>query len=359
MNPVVTAEATRPTPGGAPPCDGVLAWFGRGLPADHQPPQEATHQPPTPGVTVAVCTYKRPESLRAFLDSLAEQDRKPQRLVIVDSSVDDRTEEVVRHHPALASVAISVLYFRVTRRSLTCSRNFALRWVLTDLVVFFDDDVVLQPGCLREMEAPHRAYGQRVVGVGAHDLQSLRHPDPHWRVRRLLGVVPTLRGGQYTRSGISLPWAFLEPTEDLVEGDWLTGFAMMWKTAVARQAGFNERFGETSIGEDLEFSLRMGCYGKLLLAGKARVRHLPDLAGRASGFMRGYTAIRNAYVIHRTCLRRRTRADELRFLYAFGVDTLLKLAAVVRPGPVRTRWQSVCGRLWFFGEHLLGFRALV
>ena len=38
------------------------------------------------GLTVCICTYKRPKSLCQFLDSLADHDMKPDRLVIVDAS---------------------------------------------------------------------------------------------------------------------------------------------------------------------------------------------------------------------------------------------------------------------------------
>src|SRR5262249_37892577 len=159
----------------------------------------------------------------------------------------------------------------------------------TDLVAFFDDDILLLPDCLREMERVHRAAGDQVVGVGAF----MQHPQgaPRrrlWYIRRLLGMLPDLRPGRYHRSGISVPWLFLEPTNDIVEGDWLPGCAMMWKTAVAREAGFYEGFDGYARSEDLDFSLRVRGKGKLVMAGAARVIHMLEPHGRPGPFRLGY-----------------------------------------------------------------------
>src|SRR5882672_2987755 len=109
--------------------------------------------PASEGLTVAVCTYRRPASVTRFLTSLALQERIPDRLVIVDASPDSDTEAAVRRHPAAAAVN-ETRYVRVSGplRGLTRQRNVALRLVETDLVAFFDDDVVLLAGCLAELE---------------------------------------------------------------------------------------------------------------------------------------------------------------------------------------------------------------
>src|SRR5882762_3052832 len=146
----------------------------------------------------------------------------PERVLTVDASPSDQTERAVRDHDSLAVVGSDLLYFRVTDglRGLTRQRNFALRWVTTDLVAFFDDDIVLSPGCCAELERHHRELGDRVVGVGALIENQLQAPRLAWRLLRWLHAVSDLRPGTYSRSGISIPWGFLPRTEDrLVEGD--------------------------------------------------------------------------------------------------------------------------------------------
>ena len=96
-------------------------------------------------------------------------------------------------------------------QGLTRQRNFALDRVSCDLVAFFDDDTVLDPACLAEMEAVHRLLGEEVAGTGAMVSTRRSSPNRIWRIRRGLHAIPNLDPGTYTRSGISIPWGFIEP----------------------------------------------------------------------------------------------------------------------------------------------------
>ncbi len=46
----------------------------------------------TPGCTIVICTYRRPESLARFLDSLPRHGGFPEAVVIVDASPDEETQ---------------------------------------------------------------------------------------------------------------------------------------------------------------------------------------------------------------------------------------------------------------------------
>lgn len=317
------------------------------------PAAAAGHDAPAPalarGLAVIVCTHRRPESLRRFLESLAAQDQHPDQLLIVDASPDDSSERMLRDFPRAEQLADELRYARVEgdQRGLTRQRNLALSWVTTDLVVFFDDDIVLLPGCLSEMQKVHRELGDQVVGVGAF-MQNQCSPEAWpllWRVRRRLGMTPNLQPGRYHRSGVSTPWVFQAETDELIEGDWLPGCAMMWKTVVVRAAGFDERFDGYAQGEDLDISLRVRHQGKLLVAGPARVLHLYEPSGRPDPFRWGYMAIYNKYQIHRRALPDRGWCDVAWFAYAWTVDTLLlarHLTALSMWGPVA---RQLAGRL--------------
>ena len=86
---------------------------------------------------------------------------------------------------------------------------------------------------------------------------------------------------------MSTPWGLLPPTDETVEGDFLIGYSMMWRTELARAVGFSEKFFGYSQGEDLFFSLLMQRHGKLLLAGAAHMHHLHDPSGRPIPMLEG------------------------------------------------------------------------
>lgn len=336
------APATTATTTSSAPEPGVVAWRTRdgGAWRDAPPAPAADARR---GITLALCTRGRAASVDRFLRSVAAQHRPPERIVVVDASADDATEHVVcgKAGPLAGS---EIAYARVAAplAGLTRQRNFALRWVHTDLVVFFDDDVVLRPGCIAEMERVFRDGADDVIGVGAYIENEHHRPSLVWRARALAGVAPSLRPGRYFPSGVSVPWSFMPPTERVVEGDWLRGCAMMWRADVLREVRFHEGFGGYANGEDLDVSLRMRARGRLLVAGGARALHLHDAAGRLDARQLARTAMLNGYDIHRRCLPRRRPWHAAWFLWACAVETLCQAAGVWRGSP-RARWQSLRG----------------
>jgi len=336
-------DTGRPAPAltGLFPRKGVVSWFHAGDACGGHGPEAGKDA--DRGCTVVICTYRRPASVLRMLGSLRGQTLRPRALVVVDASPGNETERAIAGYPALSSLAGCVLYCRVggALAGLTRQRNFSLRCVATDLVAFFDDDVVLAPRCLSEME---RALRQRSDAVGAGAAVEGEQVPRIWRARRLLGIVSTLAPGRYCRSGMSTPWGRLDPSEEPIEGDWLPGCGMMWRTAVAREVQFPEDFEGYAQGEDLEFSLRAREKGKLVLAPAARLNHLHAPAGRPDDFRLGYSAIANRFRIHRRCLPARGARDVLWFVYAWTLDTLILARHLASRRNVRPTLRQITGR---------------
>jgi len=311
-------------------------------------PVPAEDPPLRTGLSLVVCTFRRPASLSRLLSSVLEQSRLPDDLIVVDASPDGATEAVANDHPVGPRLGEGWRYFRVGEplRGLTRQRNFAVERVRTDLVAFVDDDVVLRPGCLQALESVHRQGGPRVAGVAPVVENELAAPSRLWRWRRRLGIVSTLEPGRYSRSGMSIPWGFLPASagpELLTQGDWLPGAAFMWKTALVRQVGFQERFAGYANGEDLEFSLRMRRLGALMVTGSARAVHLHEPAGRPTPYHYGSMTVENAYSIHVTCLDRRSWTDAAWFRYAYLLDGLLQSLNLLRPSLTVWFWRYLRG----------------
>lgn len=298
-----------------------------------------------PGVAVVICTYLRAESLKRFLYSLAEQTLQPNQLIIVDASPDNATELMLRAFPDIESLAADVTYMRVmgSLRGLTRQRNLGARFVIVDKLAYFDDDVVLLPTCLEEMTLVHQQYGEEVAGVGGYIVNGCSSISLRWRVRRWLRVVPSLEPGRYCRSGVSTPWGFLPPNDTLTEGDWLQGGAAMWRTTVVQGVTFQEQFGGYGQSEDLDFSLRARPRGKLVVAGKAQLLHLPDDRGRPDHYRREYMAICNRYFIHREVYP--DLLSRLNFIYGWLIDSVFLLRGLFSPGRFRQSSAQLHGRL--------------
>ena len=280
--------------------------------------------------TVCVCTYRRPEALRRLLESVAGQAEQPAEIIVVDGSPDDETARMIEGFGGRNGAA-PLRYVQVADadRGLTRQRNIALAAVQTPLAAFFDDDVVLLPGVLAALARVHREHRPSPIGVAAMIENELRSPPAKWRLRRMLRVVSSLEPGRYTRSGMSIPWAFLEPGAPVTPGDWLPGGATMWRTEVARSVGFDVALTGYGNGEDLEFSRRVATHGPLLMCPEARVLHLHAPGGRPDARKLGYMTVLNTWRIHRG-MPGRSAADVARFGYAHVLELVFLAAGAVR-----------------------------
>jgi GT2 family glycosyltransferase len=325
----------------------VVSWFQRRHGREELLASSRSPAALQRGITVAVCTYKRAASVARFLDSLCKQDDIPDELIIIDASPDDGTESMLRARNDIDCLASDMLYVRVTGRlrGLTRQRNFALRWVRTDLVAFFDDDIVLSFDCLSQMQTVHRSHGEGVVGVGAYITNTVQRLDWVTRQQLFFGVIPDVQPGRYHRSGMNTSWRFLPPGTAEVEGDWLPGGATMWKTQIARDVGFREGFNGYAQGEDLEFSIRARKRGRLVLASRARLEHLHDPSGRPDHFRLGYMLIRNLFEVHRVAFPDRGWRDCCWFVYAWTLDTLFLARHLIFVGRIKATMQHIAGRL--------------
>ena len=97
------------------------------------------HVPTRPGVVIA--TRERPERLAECLASVLAGELVPERVVVVDNApTTTRTAELVAE---LAATEPRLRYVREDRPGLARAHNAALPHVLTPLVAFTDDDVLV------------------------------------------------------------------------------------------------------------------------------------------------------------------------------------------------------------------------
>jgi GT2 family glycosyltransferase len=303
-----------------------------------------------PGCSVLVCTRNRPALLERFLDSLALQSPTADALIIVDASADAASRIVLERHPRRDALARRIRYLRVdgSLAGVTRQRNLGLGLVATELVAVLDDDIVLLPGCLAALATVHRKDPQ-LAGVGAYIENEQDPPSLMWWLRRALGIVPTLAPGRYFGSGISTPWRFAAPPNEPVEGDWLPGGAVMWRTGLARASGFADELDGYGVGNDLEFSLRIGRRGRQVVTGEARLLHLQQPGGRPDPERLGYESLRNWWYIHAVGGGDRL-GSRLWFGYAVVMETALQSLNLLRPAHARDTWRYLRGASRFLRE---------
>lgn len=239
--------------------------------------ESESSSPADPAGDLVVCTRHRPAEVRACLETVALQTRVPTCTVVVDSSDDDATlevvEELVRAWPGSSS-----LIHLWSAPATTRQRNVGIDATTSRVVHFVDDDTLLEPGY---MEAILQVFSgddeHEIGGVGGF----ITNQPPH-----RFGAVDRWLGLDSCREGVVLPSGrntrlYSEPAKP-VDVDWLPGCAMSFRREVFAHARPNSRRGADRNGEDVDLSYRVRQHSRLVITPGARMRHLEAAEGRRS-----------------------------------------------------------------------------
>ena len=116
-----------------------------------------------------ICTFQRPEALMQLLRSVSDQYFKPDEVLVIDSSYDQRTEEVIKKKNYSF-----VKYYKVgdEERGLTRQRNFGISKTSKniDVICFLDDDTVLETNYFQELMSTYEEFPD-AIGVGGYIIE--------------------------------------------------------------------------------------------------------------------------------------------------------------------------------------------
>jgi GT2 family glycosyltransferase len=204
---------------------------------------------------LVLCTRNRVDDLRNCLLSVFAARCPPERILVVDSSDDDRVEQLVA---ALRDGYGGELEYVRGPSSLTLRRNVGLELLRpsTEIVHFLADDVIVDADYFLGIDAVF-ATDSATAGVGGRITGT--QPRSASRLESML----RLSGPQgiVLRSGLNIA-AHDRPTDTDVEH--LSGSSMSYR--VARIAGlrFDVRRADFDLGEDIDFSMRANTRGRLV-----------------------------------------------------------------------------------------------
>ncbi len=231
-----------------------------------------------PSIGVYIATYERVGLLRSTLDALARQSRRPDEIVVADSSRSPGAR--LAFEAFAASVPeLATRYVASPCRALPRLRWLASREGTADIVLFLDDDVCLAPSALAVLERAYDTLGRRPEGPPAgigfvktwDDGSQPRREATTWR-ERWLGTNRS-PSGRLTRGGLSVSLAGVTANgtgAGIARVEHLWGGAMSFRREVLTRVGFLDRLAELyrlgiGRGEDVVLSRYAGEHGDLFL----------------------------------------------------------------------------------------------
>jgi succinoglycan biosynthesis protein ExoM len=229
--------------------------------------------------TVAVLTYRRPESLRALVPHLLAQaveaaDRwGPIRVLVVDNDPSGSGREVVEGCATGQAPEVDLVYVHEPEPGIAAGRNRALAESAdSELLVFIDDDELPSPGWLVYLLRTREQTG--AAAVAGTVTSRFDTPLPDW----------IAAGGYFDRRRL--------PTGTPIHVAATNNLALHLPQVRALGLSFDPRFGLTG-GEDTLFTRRLAAAGRQLVwCAEAVVTDVvpPDRATRSWVLRRAFSS---------------------------------------------------------------------
>ncbi|MEW5736892.1 MAG: glycosyltransferase family 2 protein [Thermodesulfobacteriota bacterium] len=297
-----------------------------------------------PTVSVVICTKDRFAELLRFFPSLDSQSLLPDEVLVVDASAGDETRDLVSAKNA-SGVQYELCHIKAAP-GMTRQRNIGLDRSRGDIVLFFDDDVVLEPDCLLYL---HRAFieqsGQGLGGVTGRIVNVPEKRNAAEHLFKKAFFLSEIGSGRMKPSGFPEHRVGGEP--GFVEV--VSGCCM----AFDREALLRHRFDETLAGycymEDVDISRRLTAGGyRLYYEPRARLSHFSTTHQRADARKLARMLARN----HAYFFRKNSRKDPAHVLaFAWSVAGLFAFN-IWRRNP--RALQGIAEGLWDFAGELTG-----
>jgi GT2 family glycosyltransferase len=229
-----------------------------------------------PYVSIVIATSSRYESLDKLLNCLRNQTYQNFEIILVCIKAD----EVIRR----LSLKYNAKFLEDQGKGLCYARNLGIREAKGKIVIFLDDDVILDRDWV-EIVVKNFNLNCRIAGVGGIPIPVKDNRTPH-----RVGIYDIISDITVKRTKRFVGWQS-KTISYKAKVDFLSGSNMAFRRDILLQiGGFDENFYGPSVGEDVDVCLRIlrsGTY-YLILDPNAKVYHHSDCIRRWSTFHKNH-----------------------------------------------------------------------
>ena len=227
--------------------------------------------------SIVIATFERPGDLAITFEGIASQIHKPQEIVVVDSSSDQRTRELCDQWDDLLPVRWE--FSEEKSAALQRNRGAELTSPASAVIGFIDDDITLRPNACELVCEVFGADAMGKIGGISVRIQEIQRLPPS-RLTRLYyrlqaGYADATYGGKLFGPAINCLPCYSEPAEsggDLIGGEWLNSGCVFYR----REPFLREKFPAFtgySFMEDVHLSARIAKTHRLYFHTRARCSH--------------------------------------------------------------------------------------
>ena len=247
-------------------------------------------------------TCNRPALLKRHLESLSAQTRLPFEVIVIDQSDNGESKQVFNEwNPQ----NVKKKYIHRQIKSLILARNAGLDLCdSTDLVAFFDDDIVLSPHFSAHLV---RVFENDKEGVYAGGMGTIEGKSYNLRPLQTFFLMPRDGSGSFLPNGVP---TFPHWKKDFSETEFLSGGITFWRRKIIQEYRYDERLIGYGHGDDVDVSYRISRKHKLFFEPKAVCQHDDHSPGRD-----GLRKYRRAWIQNMYYLAQKNKASRFAFAW--------------------------------------------
>ena len=313
--------------------------------------------------SLIICTYIRSEPLLELLRSINEQILYPDEILIIDGSIDSKTEIQLEK-----DTFEKLRYFKVKKqdRGLTKQRNYGINLVseTSEIICFLDDDIILKPNYFENLLSTYKLK-KDALAVGGYILNKvnwekaseqkknnkfhydgwMRNEPSRFKLRRKFGLLPDKKPGFLPTFAHGRSIGFLPPSGKIYEVEQIMGGVSSYKKEVFEQISFSTYFEGYGLYEDADFSLRLSNLGKLYVNTTAQLYHYHDDSGRPNKYKYGKMVVRNGWYIWRVKYPNPTFKAKIKWHTTSFLLTIVRFANVIATRKKKEAFTESLGRV--------------
>ena len=252
-----------------------------------------------PNISVVIATKNRFKDIIRCIESILVQTLLPDEIVIVDSS---NTDELKSNLDDLLHDKITFKYIHAPL-SLTQARNAGVRERIGNIVIFLDDDVILDNDYIKEIVRVFNNDSERKIGgvtgniIDKPKLQNRSFKYLIWHyIKDILATIFFLfrySDGKFQPSG----WPTFVHSDKIVKIECLSGCNMVFRREVLYEFTFDENLKGYSFMEDNDIAYRVSRKYQNVYTPFAKLIHNVSPAARDTEYARMKMTIENHYYL--------------------------------------------------------------
>ncbi|MCF6280160.1 MAG: glycosyltransferase, partial [Flavobacteriaceae bacterium] len=259
----------------------------------------------------------RPDAVVKLLQSVENQTLYPNEILIIDGSIDNKTEDALNKNSFK-----NATFFKVdaSQRGLTKQRNFGVQKVTEDIdiVCFLDDDTILEKNYFIELIKTYIIHSDAVAVGGTitnevnwkkknskisydeFELDSfVRKLGKRNVLRKRFGLLSDKPPGIMPLFSNGFPISYLPPNDKIYKVEYFMGGISSYKKSLFDKILFSTYFEGYGLYEDMDFCLRASRIGKVYVNTASKLEHHHEGAGRPNKYKYGKMVVRNGWYVWR------------------------------------------------------------